>query len=67
MFLDVSSVWLVGVPLAYLGAFVFKLPVYWVYLMIVAEEFIKFVIAMQRFFSKKWINDVTAAPIELSS
>jgi Na+-driven multidrug efflux pump len=65
MALDAGSSWLVGVPLALLGAFVFKLPVYGVYLMIVSEEVIKMVIAIYRFISKKWINDVTGRLVEL--
>lgn len=59
MALDAGSVWVVGVPMAYLGAFVFKFPVYLVYLMLVSEEFVKMVVGLVRFFSKKWINDVT--------
>ena len=65
MALDTGSVWLVGVPMAYLGALVLHLPVYWVYLMVVLEEFVKLLIGLARFLSKKWINDVTGAPMVL--
>lgn len=60
LFVDTGSVWLVGVPMAMLGAFVLHLPVYWVYLMIMAEEVIKYVCLLVRFFSQRWIHDVTA-------
>ena len=58
MLLDVSSIWLVGVPLALLGGFVFHLPVYHVYLLIMAEEAIKLAIGLYRFASKRWINNL---------
>jgi putative MATE family efflux protein len=59
--LDSLGVWLVGVPAALLGAFVFDLPVYWVYLMVMTEELLKWFIAMRRFFSQRWIHNVTHA------
>jgi putative MATE family efflux protein len=57
--LDVGSVWLVGVPFALIGAFVFHLPVYGVVLMIMAEEVVKMLIGFWRFSSRKWINNLT--------
>lgn len=59
MYLEIGSVWLVGVPLAFLGALVFKLPVYWVMALISVEEIVKAVIAVPRVLSKKWIKDLT--------
>ncbi|MEW5871497.1 MAG: MATE family efflux transporter [Chloroflexota bacterium] len=56
--LDGFIIWLVGVPAAYLGAFVLHLPIYWVYLMVMSEEFTKWLFAMQRFFSKKWMHNL---------
>jgi putative MATE family efflux protein len=56
--MDAGSMWLVGVPLALLSAFVFHLPVYFVFLTIMVEEFIKFVISIWRFRSKRWIHDL---------
>jgi putative MATE family efflux protein len=61
--LDVGTVWLVGIPMALLGAFALHLPVYWVYLMVISEEFVKFLIGLTRFVSRKWINDVTEAVV----
>lgn len=60
LFLDAGAVWLVGVPLAYIGAFVLDLPVYWVYLMVTGEELTKFCIGLVHFFSKKWINNLAS-------
>lgn len=56
MFVDGGTIWLVGVPLAWLGAFVLGLPVYWVYLMVVTEELVKVSIALRRFFTGTWIH-----------
>ena len=36
--MDGVVIWVVGVPLAFIGAFVFHLPVYWVYLLVMSEE-----------------------------
>lgn len=58
LFLDAGSVWLVGVPLAWFGAFVLHLPVAGVYLMVVCEELVKFGIALWRFFSRRWIRNL---------
>ena len=59
MFLDGFIIWIVGVPMAWLGAFYFHLPVYFVYLMIMSEETAKWILGMGRFLSKKWIHDLT--------
>jgi putative MATE family efflux protein len=58
-FLDAGTIWIVGVPLAYLGAFIFQLPVYLVYLMVLTDELTKMVIGLFRLFSKKWIHNLT--------
>jgi putative MATE family efflux protein len=59
LIIDTGSVWGVGVPLALLGAFVLHLPVYWVYLMVMTEEVVKYIFLLFRFFSRRWIHDVT--------
>jgi putative MATE family efflux protein len=58
MFLDTGTIWLIGVPLGYVAAFVFHLPVYFVILIIMSEELIKMIIGLLRFVSKKWINNL---------
>jgi Na+-driven multidrug efflux pump len=57
--LDAVIIWVVGVPLAYFGAFVLQLPVYLVYLLVMTEELLKCVIAMLRYNSRRWIHDLT--------
>lgn len=58
LFLDVGGVWFVRVPFAFLGAFLWHLPVYLVYALVSTEEIFKFLIGIPRIVSKKWINDV---------
>ena len=59
LFLDGIIIWIVGVPMAYLGAFVFDLPVYFVYLCAMSEEATKWVLGIRRYLSRKWINNLT--------
>jgi putative MATE family efflux protein len=59
LFLDAAGVWLVGVPLAFLGGLVWHLPVYYVYALVFMEEIFKFIFGLPRILSKKWINNLT--------
>ncbi len=59
--LDGLIIWLVGVPCVFCAAFVLDLPVYWVYFSVMSEEFIKCALGTWRFFSRKWINNLTHA------
>jgi putative MATE family efflux protein len=58
MILDAGTVWLVGVPLAVLGGLVLHLPVYAVYLMVMSEEAVKYMVGLWRFQSRRWINNL---------
>jgi len=58
LFLEMGSVWLVGVPLAFLGALVWGLPVYWVFVLVSLEEILKAAIGIPRLISKKWLRNV---------
>jgi len=59
LFLDGIIIWIVGVPMAYLGAFVLHLPVYFVYLFAMSEETAKWFLGIHRYLSRKWINNLT--------
>lgn len=59
MIIDIGSVWIVGVPLAFIGAMVFEMPVYYLLLLITLEELVKVVVAIPRMLSKKWIKNIT--------
>jgi Na+-driven multidrug efflux pump len=58
LFADTAPLWTIGVPLALLGAFVLHLPVYWVVLVVMADEATKFMISLWRVTSGRWINNV---------
>jgi putative MATE family efflux protein len=58
LFIDGFIIWLVGVPATLIGAFVFHLPVYWVYMMALTDEATKCVLSLPRFVSRKWIHNL---------
>ncbi|MCL4275239.1 MAG: MATE family efflux transporter [Anaerolineales bacterium] len=58
MFMELFSIWGVGVPSAYIGAFVLGLPVYYVYLMVALEELVKAFISVWRIRSRRWMHDL---------
>jgi len=60
LFLDGIIIWIVGVPMAYIGANVFHLPVYFVYLCAMSEETAKWILGIWRYRSRKWIHNLAA-------
>lgn len=52
------TMWLIGVPLAFAGAFLLKLEVQWVVLLVMGEELAKIILAVLRLRSDKWIRNV---------
>jgi putative MATE family efflux protein len=58
LFVDGIIIWIVGVPLSALGAFVFHLPVYWVAVCVMSEEVTKWFLGTSRYRSRKWINNL---------
>ena len=58
MFMELFSIWVIGVPAALIGGFVLKLPVYGVYMMVLLEEIVKVFIITRRYRSRKWIHDL---------
>ena len=58
LFLDMLGTWGIGIPMGLLGAFVFKLPVYVVYLMITIEEVVRFVIGGVWMIRRVWIRNI---------
>ena len=55
---EVATVWLIRVPLSFLGALVMHLPIYLVVLLAEAESAIKAVILYARYRSGKWIKNM---------
>ena len=59
---DIGPMWLLGIPIALLSAFVLALPVYWVvFLVLVVDEGTKFFISLWRVRSALWIHSVVYA------
>lgn len=57
--IDTSGVWLIGIPMAFIGGLVLKYPIYVVYAMVMAEEAYKAVIGYLRYRQKKWLRNLT--------
>lgn len=57
LILELASVWLIGVPLAFLGAYL-KLPIYIIILLVSIEEIVKSIFGFTRVVSKKWVNNL---------
>lgn len=60
MYTEGFSIWVIGVPLAFIGTMVLKLDIYFVVLLVSLEELAKTVIVMRRIISKKWIHKLTS-------
>jgi len=65
LILDGLVIWLVGVPFTAAGAFLLHLPIYLVYALTLTEEVTKASLGLKRYFSKKWINDLTGRVSEI--
>jgi putative MATE family efflux protein len=59
LIIDIVGVGILGVPLAFLTGLVWGLPVYIVFIIINAEDCVKFLPYLIRFKSKKWIKNLT--------
>lgn len=58
LILELSNVWLVGVPLAFYGTIYLKLPIYYAYALVYTEDISKAIIGLLRFLSNKWLRNV---------
>ena len=64
LFMDLSGVWLIGVPMAFIGGLYFKLPIYIVYGMVLSAEIYKTVLGYIRYKQGKWLKNLA---IELTA
>jgi putative MATE family efflux protein len=58
MLCEVATMWLIGVPIAFLGALYFKLPIYVIVLLVQIESLTKSILLRKRYRSKKWLNNM---------
>ena len=56
MLIDLFSIYIIGIPLAFLAVYVFNFPVHIVLAVVYFEELVKVFILYKRFKSKKWLN-----------
>ena len=60
MLADTLTIWLIGVPLAWIATALLGWPIYIAVALTKLEEMTKLVIGMKRFVSKKWVNNVVS-------
>lgn len=56
--LEAFTMWGIGVPLSFIGAIWFDLPIYGVVALLTVEEVVKCFFAVKRLISNKWVNRV---------
>ena len=57
--IDVVPLWVFALPMAAICGLILKTDILWVFLAVVLESGVKFIMGLWRFKSKKWINDIT--------
>lgn len=58
LFIDTSGVWLIGIPLAFIGGLIWKQPIYVVYGLVMLEEVYKAILGYFRYRQKKWLRNL---------
>ncbi|CAE6939838.1 MATE family efflux transporter [Vibrio sp. B1FLJ16] len=58
IFIDTFGQWAIGIPLTYYTGMVLGLPLHYVLMSLLAEEFVKGLLTIQRIQSKRWINNM---------
>lgn len=56
---DTIDMWCYAVPLGFIAAFVFKLPVLAVYFLLCTDEFVKWPWVIKHYLSGKWLRNIT--------
>lgn len=59
LILDIGSLWCFALPVGFLAAFVWKWPVWAVYMILCSDEIIKVPLCIWRYRTKKWLKNVT--------
>ncbi len=62
--IDVGCIWLIGIPAAFVGAFVLHLPAPLVYLLTISDEVAKMLLGLWRVVSRRWVNNLTRGHAE---
>ena len=56
--IDITSMWLVGVPFVLIAGLVFNLSLEMIYIIMMSEEVVKLILSVWRYRSKKWIKNL---------
>lgn len=59
LYLDVSTMWFGSILLGFAAAYVLKLSLTWVYVLLLSDEIIKIPITTWRYNKKKWLKNIT--------
>ena len=59
MIIDIVGTWCFGVPLGYVTAYVLKMPIYYVYLILSMEEYVRVLMEVYVFRSRCWMKNIT--------
>lgn len=59
MVCDTIDMWCYALPVGFIAAFVLKLPVMWVYVLLCTDEFVKWPWVLKNYFSGKWAKNIT--------
>lgn len=60
MVIDMTGTWLVGAPLGLLTAFVFHMPIHWVYFILSQEELVRLLMTAIVFRRKRWMTSLSS-------
>jgi putative MATE family efflux protein len=58
LLIESAGMWLAGVPMAYLAAFLLKLPIAWVYAFALGDELVKWLFSVHRLRTRRWIHNL---------
>ncbi len=56
--INIIGPWLFGVPMGFSAAYCFKLQIWWVYLILSLEEYVRLIISLWLLKSKRWMKNV---------
>ena len=56
--INIIGPWVFGVPMGFLSAYYFKLSIWWVYLILSFEEYVRLIISVWLLKSKRWMKNV---------
>ena len=59
MFIDIVGTWIFGIPMGLASAFIFNLPIYYVYFILSLEEIVRLMISLIVFKKRIWMKNIT--------